>query len=135
MNKWKIFAFFSILTLMTLFIRGSLYTLHPDFRQEADAATKEQTASFIHPQTDHTASKAVDHLISNGKANIPHKFLCVQAQKEFDGKFFLTACWTREYLTHRPPLYLHISYQRHSKHPYTHLNRIYYLYTLEKILI
>ena len=119
---------------MTLFIGGDLYAFYPDFRQEENAV-KEQTESCIHSHPDHTTSKAVEHLISNGKANIPHKFLCVQAQKEFDGKFFLTACWTKEYLTHRPPLYLHTTYQKHSKHPYTHLNRIYYLYTLEKILI
>lgn len=119
---------------MTLFIGGSLYTLHPDFLQEANAV-KEQTENCIHPHPDYTTSKAVDYLISNGKTDIPHKFLCVQAQKEFDGKFFLTACWIKENFMRRPPLYLHTSYQRHSKHPYTHLNRIYYLYTLEKILI
>lgn len=119
---------------MTLFIGADLYTLYPNFIQE-ESAVKEQTESCIHSHPDYPTSKAVDHLISNGKAHIPHKFLCVQAQKEFDGKFFLTACCTRENLGHRPPLYLYTSYQKHSKHPYTHLNRIYYLYTLEKILI
>lgn len=119
---------------MTLFIGGNLYTLYPDLLREENAI-KEQTQNCIHPHPDYTTSKAVDHLISNGKADIPHKFLCVQAQKEFDGKFFLAVGSTREYLTHRSPLHLHISYQKYSKHPYTHLNRIYYLYTLEKILI
>ncbi|WP_308762439.1 hypothetical protein [uncultured Bacteroides sp.] len=134
MNKWKIFAFLSIITLMTLFIGGNLYALNPNSLQETSSVGKQAT-SYLHSQSEDTTSRTVSLLISNGKAHIPHKFLCVQAQKEFDGKFFLTACGSRESLTHTPPLYLCTSYQKHSKHPYTHLNRIYYLYTLEKILI
>lgn len=119
---------------MTLFIGANLYTLNPNFLQEKNYAEK-QAADYIHSQSEDTASRTVSLLVSNGKAHIPHKFICVQAQKEFDGKFFLTACWTRENLTHGLSPYLYISQLRHSKHPYTHLNRIYYLYTLEKILI
>ena len=119
---------------MTLFIGADLCTLYPNCLREENAV-KAQTTNCIHPDCDYATSKAVDYLLSNGKAHLPHKFPCVQAQKEFDGKFFLTACWAREYLTHKLPFHLRASYQQHSKHPYTQLNRTYYLYTLEKILI
>ena len=134
MKKWKIFAFLSIITLMTLFVRAGLCTLYLPLLQAENSVEKE-VSYCVSPHAEHTASKAIDYLISNRKAPIPQTILFIQTQKSLDGKFFLIGFNMGEDFFHRPPLSLNLSHSTHSKHPYTHLNRTYYLYTLKKILI
>lgn len=135
MNKWKIFACISIITLMTILIGVNLCTLYSITFNENEIIGKHESTDFIYQHTNNKSSKTIDFLIANRQADIPQNILFIQNQKNLDGKFFLLVFSFGQNFISRPPTHLGWSYSVYSKHPYTHLDKFYYLYTLKKILI
>lgn len=133
MSKRKVFTFLLAITLVTFLIRVNLHTLYNSHSLEENFI--QQKTDGIYQQLKNNHLKVVHFWATSRQAQIPQKLLFIQTPKNFDAKFLLTSCQWGESVSHRPPLSLNISSYTHSKHPYTHLSRIYYLYTLKKILI
>lgn len=135
MNKWRIFACISLITLMSVLVGANFFALYSTILNENNVADEAESTNFIYQHPDNIPSKTLDFLIANRQADIPQKILFIQTQKNLDGKFFLPVFSFGQDFISRPPTYLGLAYSVYSKHPYTQLDKFYYLYTLKKILI
>lgn len=135
MNKWKIFACITLITLMSVLIGANFFALYSTVLNENKAANETESAAFIDQHSDNIPSKTLDFLITNRQADIPQKTLFIQTQKNLDGKFFLPVFSFGQDFISRPPTHLGLICSVYSTHPYTQLDKFYYLYTLKKILI
>lgn len=135
MNKWKIFACISLITLMSVLVGANFFALYSTVLNENNVAEETQSADFIYQHPDNIPSKTLDFLIANRQADIPQKILFIQTQKNLDGKFFLPVFSFGQDFISRSPTHLGLVCPVYSTHPYTQLDKFYYLYTLKKILI
>lgn len=114
---------------MSVLIGANFFALYSTVLNENNTAEETQSADSIIP------SKTLDFLIANIQADIPQKILFIQTQKNLDGKFFLPVFSFGQDFISRPPTHLGLVCSVYSTHPYTQLDKFYYLYTLKKILI
>ncbi len=135
MNKWKIFACISLFTLMSVLVGAKFLALYSTVPNEDNTAEETQSADFIYQHPDNIPSKTLDFLTAHRLADIPQKILFIQNQKILDGKFFLPVFPSGQDFISRPPAQSGTAGSVYSTHPYTQLDKFYYLYTLRKILI
>lgn len=107
---------------MSVLVGANFFALYSTVLNENNVAEETQSADFIYQ-------------IANRQADIPQKILFIQTQKNLDGKFFLPVFSFGQDFISRPPTHLGLVCSVYSTHPYTQLDKFYYLYTLKKILI
>lgn len=120
---------------MSVLVGANFFALYSTVLNENKAANESESTAFIDQHPDNIPSKTLDFLIANRQADIPQKTLFIQTQKNLDGKFLLPVFSFGQDFISRAPTYLGLAYSVYSTHPYTHLDKVYYLYTLKKILI
>lgn len=120
---------------MSALVGANFFTLYSTVINKSNAAEETESADFIYQHPDNSLSKTLDFLIANRQADIPQKILFIQTQKNLDGKFFLPILPSGQDFISRPPTYLGPTRAVFSTHPYTQLDKFYYLYTLKRILI
>ena len=109
---------------MSVLIGANFFALYSTVLNENNTAEETQSADSIYQHPDNIPSKTLDFLIAN-----------IQTQKNLDGKFFLPVFSFGQDFISRPPPHLGLVCSVYSTHPYTQLDKFYYLYTLKKILI
>lgn len=120
---------------MSVLTGAGFFALYSTALNENHTAGETEPADFICRHPDHIPSKTLDFLTVHRQADIPQKILFIQTQKNLDGKFFLPVCSFGQDFISRPPTHLGLVCAVYSTHPYTQLDKFYYLYTLQKILI
>ena len=78
MNKWKIFACISLITLMSVLVGANFFALYSTVLNENNTTEETQSADFIYQHPDNIPSKTLDFLIANIQADIPQKILFIQ---------------------------------------------------------
>lgn len=120
---------------MSVLVGANFFALYSTVLNENNTAEETQSADSICQHPDNIPSKTLDFLIANIQADIPQKILFIQNQKILDGKFFLPVFPSGQDFISRPPAQSGTACSVYSTHPYTQLDKFYYLYTLRKILI
>ena len=113
---------------MSVLVGANFFALYSTVLNENNVAEETESADFIYQHPDNIPSKTLDFLIANRQADIPQKILFIQTQKN------LVFSFGQDFIS-RPPTHLGLVCSVYSTHPYTQLDKFYYLYTLKKILI